>query len=373
HLWGHGLNNVLQEALLMSYLAYVSNVSFVFEDYTWSHTPLPWTIHDFALRPARIPLNAIISGPTAGGPMPDGSDSPMAVSAQFYEHVCSGPGAKPYVLNSAFAPNDADGTAIIDWWSQQLASVSERCIEIDSTAHDIFDRFLFGGPRILTLWEPLTSSPILTEFAWSPLVQSAIIRNFALLQPHAVKDIYATSSPQPTLHGLLAVHLRRGDYKRHCPNLAKWGARYMGINQHPLLRDRFDPFPYANDSALNEDYYLSHCLPTTGEVVARLRTVKREYHTQSGRWLTRVYVMSNEWAWSIDDLRRALKEDGWEDVVSSIDLQLDAEQYYVSMAVDMAIAERAEVFVGNGFSSLSSNVVMLRMAKGMDVRSNRFL
>jgi len=29
--------------------------------------------------------------------------------------------------------------------------------------------------------------------------------------------------------------------------------------------------------------------------------------------------------------------------------------------------------VGNGFSSLSSNVVMLRLAKGMDPSSNRFL
>src|SRR5258705_6123 len=54
----------------MSYLAYMANRSFVFEDYVWSHTPFPYTIYDFALRPKRIPLNAFISGPTAGGPMP---------------------------------------------------------------------------------------------------------------------------------------------------------------------------------------------------------------------------------------------------------------------------------------------------------------
>lgn len=120
----------------MSYLAYVSNVSFVFEDYTWSHTPLPWTIHGFALRPARIPLNAIISGPTAGGPMSHSSQAPLAVSADFYERTCGGPEAKPYVLSSASAPNDEDGTTIIEWWTQQLVSVQERCIEIDSTPHD---------------------------------------------------------------------------------------------------------------------------------------------------------------------------------------------------------------------------------------------
>ncbi|KAI6110436.1 hypothetical protein EDD16DRAFT_1611231 [Pisolithus croceorrhizus] len=370
HLWGHGLNNVLQEALLMSYLAYVSNVSFVFEDYTWTRTPLPWSMYGFALRPARIPLNAIISGPTAGGPMPHGSQAPLAVSAEFYEKTCGGPEAKPYVISSAFAPNEEDGSTIIEWWTQRLTSVQERCIEIDSTPHDLFDRFLFGGPRILSLWDSLISSPILSEFTWSPIVQSAVARNFALLRPDTINDIYAASS---SLHGLVAVHLRRGDYKRHCPNLAKWGAKYMGFNQHPSLLDRFDPSPYEDDSVQKEEYYLAHCLPTIEQLISVLRTVRREYRTQGAGSLKRVYVLSNERAWALGELKNALKDDGWEDVVSTVDLHLDAEQHHVSMAVDMAIAERAEVFIGNGFSSLSSNVVLLRMAKGMDVRSNRFL
>lgn len=42
--------------------------------------------------------------------------------------------------------------------------------------------------------------------------------------------------------------------------------------------------------------------------------------------------------------------DGWEDVVVSEDLTLDKEQKGVNVAVDMSIAERAEVFVGNGVS-----------------------
>lgn len=137
HLWGFGFNNVLQEAYV---LAYVSNVSFVFEDYTWSHLPLPWTIYDFALRPARIPLNALISGPTAGGPMSSAPNAPRAVSAEFYEQVCGGPESRKYIISSLDAPNDADGDVMIDWWVYQLASVREPCIEIDSSAHDVFDR-----------------------------------------------------------------------------------------------------------------------------------------------------------------------------------------------------------------------------------------
>ncbi|KAF8121127.1 hypothetical protein EV363DRAFT_1187271 [Boletus edulis] len=365
HLWGHGLNNVLQEALLMSYLAYVSNMSYVFEDYTWSHTPLSWSLYGLSLRPTRIPLNAIISGPTAGGPVPD---APLAVSAEFYQRVCSGPDATPYILSSANAPNDADGADIIDWWQSRLAHIDAQCIEIDSSAHILFDRFLFGGPRILSLFDPLVASPILADFYWSPLVHSAIARNFPLFQPRSAKSLLS-SDVSGTLTELVAVHLRRGDYVRHCPNLAKWGALYMGINQHPSLPDQFDPFDFnASDTDAREAYYLQHCLPSTTQVVHRLAEIRAQHPA-----LKRVYVLSNEWAWALGELKDALEKDGWADVRGTIDLQLDAAQYHVSMAVDMAIAERAEVFVGNGFSSLSSNVVMLRFAKGMDPSSNRFL
>jgi hypothetical protein len=204
---------------------------------------------------------------------------------------------------------------------------------------------LFGGPRILSLWDALSSSPILADFTWSPLVQSAVARNFAVLRPQSAKDIYSTDSTPP-LHGLVAVHLRRGDYTRHCPNLAKWGAEYMGINQHPSLVDRFDPGPYVNDTQLKESYYLEHCLPTTEQIVARLHDIRAQHPE-----LRRVYVLSNDWAWALEGLKGALEDDGWEDLVSSVDIQLDAQQYYVATAVDMAIAEKAEVFVGNGVST----------------------
>ena len=127
-------------SLLMSYLAYVSNVSFVFEDYTWSHISLPWTLSGFALRPTRIPLNAIISGPTAGGPMHSAYQASLAVSAEFYERVCSGPDTTPFILSSANAPDNADGAVMIKYWQAQLAHTDAQCIEIDSTARVLFDR-----------------------------------------------------------------------------------------------------------------------------------------------------------------------------------------------------------------------------------------
>ena len=52
----------------------------------------------------------------------------------------------------------------------------------------------------------------------------------------------------------------------------------------------------------------------------------------------------------MNGLKGALQKDGWDDLKSSLDVRLDGEQNYVAMAVDMAIAEKAEVFVRNGVS-----------------------
>lgn len=112
--------------IMMSHLAYLANRSYVFEEYTWSHTPLPWTIYDFALRPARIPLNAFISGPSAGGPMAQ----PRAVSAEFYETIC--PKEKRVTISSKDAPADEPGDKLLDWWVKRLAETPEGCVDVEN-------------------------------------------------------------------------------------------------------------------------------------------------------------------------------------------------------------------------------------------------
>src|ERR1700691_3869613 len=147
---------------------------------------------------------------------------------------------------------------------------------------------LFGSPRILSLWPSLSTSPILTSFTWSPLVQSAVSRNFALLQPISPQSLFDISS-KSTLTGLVAIHLRRGDYKRHCPRLATWSSSFMGLNQFPSLPDKFYPTLHPLPQE-HEEYYLQHCLPTVPQIVEKLRTLRDE-----NPGLRRVYVLSNGW------------------------------------------------------------------------------
>ncbi|KAJ7456755.1 hypothetical protein B0H11DRAFT_2153812 [Mycena galericulata] len=390
HLWGHGLNNVLQEAIVMGYLAHLAGRVYVFEDYTWSHLPTPYTIYDFALRSTRIPLNAFVAGPLAGGPLPPPEQNSLekrAVSAAFYEKVC--PRSAVHRVSAVGAPSEAEGSALLDWWVDRLSSVQgARCVEIDSSEQPVFDRFLFGSPRFLSLLPGLYASPILRAFAWSPLVHSAVARNFAVLRPTDPAALYppsrtlALSAEQGpdaeahTLSGLVAVHLRRGDYKRHCPRLAQWGAEYMGVNTHPALPDRFAA-PVNASAEETTAHYLEHCLPSPKQLAERLHAVRAEHaarHAGSKKApLQRVYILTNAWGWFVDSVRAELLADGWAEVWGSGDIVLDSAQAGVGMAVDMRIGEGAEVFLGNGFSSLTGNIVMLRLARGLEAASNRFL
>lgn len=380
HLWGHGLNNVLQEAIVMGYLAHLSGRVYVFEDYTWSHLPLPYTIYDFALRSTRIPLNAFVTGPLAGGALPAPDENALekrAVSAVFFEKVC--PRSAIRTVSSVGAPTAAEGSALLEWWVKRLGDVhGARCVEVDTSEQPVFDRFLFGSTRVLSLLPGLSASPILGAFAWSPLVHSAVARNFAVLRPTNPAALYPPprvlsppiSDSQRTLNGLVAVHLRRGDYKRHCPRLAQWGAEYMGVNTHPALPDRF-ALPPANASKDEaEAHYLRHCLPSPRQLAERLHAVRAEH---GGAPLRRVYILTNAWGWFVNSVRAELLADGWAEVWGSGDIVLDSAQAGVGMAVDMRIGEGAEVFLGNGFSSLTSNIVMLRLARGLEPASNRFL
>ncbi|KAK7466092.1 hypothetical protein VKT23_004817 [Stygiomarasmius scandens] len=379
---GRGFNNVFQEALMMSYIAYLTNRAFVFEDYVWSlHSPFSSTLDEWSLRPSRIPFNAFISGPTTGGPISgrDASLETRSVNLDFFDAVC--PTEKRVIISAAESPSDQEGHDLVVWWSNRLQRVKDDpCVVIDDSKV-VFDIDFFGSSRhIIPAFESLRTSPILRDFSWSPLVLSAISRNFAVLNPPNLKDLF-DQSQSSTIKGLVAIHLRRGDFDGHCLFLLKWRVLYMGLNMYPGIPDSFDPDRYLRQTAeytendkeksrLLKPYYFQHCLPEIDQIVTRLRTVREENPSLD---LNRVYVLSNGKASWLNRLGGELKGDGWEDVRSTVDLRLDSQQKYVSGAIDMAIAEKAEIFIGNGFSSLSSNIVMLRLAKGLSPSSNRLL
>jgi len=142
------------------------------------------------------------------------------------------------------------------------------------------------------------------------------------------------------------------------------------------LQDDANDADVEAQSHRREEFYLAHCLPTIPQVVACLRQVRDEYAarlaadseraatSRMGNPLTQVYVLTNGWPSFLESLRQALLADGWDKVVGSVDLEtglagrgvgseddargFSREEKGVSAAIDMGIAERAEVFLGNG-------------------------
>ncbi|EEB93037.1 hypothetical protein MPER_08365 [Moniliophthora perniciosa FA553] len=81
-----GWNNCFNEVLMNAHLAYESKRAYAFQDYAPHHYSWPqeqW-YGDFS----RTPLNAIISGPTAGGLWDPGDDAPRSVTEAWFDVVC---------------------------------------------------------------------------------------------------------------------------------------------------------------------------------------------------------------------------------------------------------------------------------------------
>jgi hypothetical protein len=97
--------------------------------------------------------------------------------------------------------------------------------------------------------------------------------------------------------------------------------------------------------------------PTEAEILERIRTVRREHLAAApGAALDVLYVATNADARWVAALRAPLLRDGWRAVVSLHDFALDEAQNEVGNAVDMEVARRAALFVGNGVRARSAVV-----------------
>ncbi|TFK19551.1 hypothetical protein FA15DRAFT_674319 [Coprinopsis marcescibilis] len=412
HLWGHGLNNVLEEMLVTALIAHKSNRSYVFEDYKWSDLPIPYTVYDFALRPTRIPLNAFVGGFIGGAnvsaSMFNGIPVHLSVSSEYYQRVCPptlGPEDR-VVLHAHHAPDSfANASQLVEWWAHRTKTygAGKRCVEIQEHRQKVVGWEFFGSPvQIRSVVPLLIDSPVLKYWDWSTLVHNGVERRIRKLGLSSSSTSTSSISTTPTLPansttttipGLLAIHLRMGDYKRHCRRLVEWRSGFMGfaLTGEVPAKDVFNvsgavaglPSPDAVEA-----YYMKRCLPSVQEVVERAGEVKKDWEATHAKDpslgstpLAKVLILSNGWTSDVERLQDSLRVNGWEVVDrkedkeesrnSLVDSRLDWEERDVGDAIDMGLAQRADVFLGNGFSTFSGNIILLRLADGVDGWANR--
>ncbi|KXN87980.1 hypothetical protein AN958_07855 [Leucoagaricus sp. SymC.cos] len=465
HVWGLGWGNAMQEMILNAQLAFESDRTFVFDDYTWERGG-SYSDYNGKQIPSRVPLSALLAGPIAGHPFPNTTIAemhPRAVSYRYFKQVCP----DPYIINphdvAKTIPKEPTAVQVLSAWAEKLRSMDDRCVEIQKDTVQVFDVWLLGSTRLHDIVPILTSSPLMKDFTWSPLVHYAFQRNkhhftkrksslISVLFPYFSSSTYSsrdsTKSPEdynltPTLPTsqteplpLLALHLRRGDFIEHCDKLSEWGSTYTGLNTQPSLPDRF----FAENATLRDsmsveekkEAYREKCLVDINKVRRRVIRAVKEWRAERLRveranrgagifswiWmrseearirkmLRKVYIMTNGDREFLNELKTALLDDAnrsllhsrskfksedshaqsvsegsdeydydfawtWDEVATSRDLEWGWQTKYVAQAMDMYVGQRAEVFVGNGFSSLTANVVLLRTVAGVESWRTRF-
>ncbi|KAH7908997.1 hypothetical protein BJ138DRAFT_1156325 [Hygrophoropsis aurantiaca] len=403
HVTGSGWGNAMQELLVNAMLAHATKRAFVFDNFTWDQDGPDYSEFNGKKIPSRIPLSAIIGGPIIGSSLEAGDDAPRSVSREYFKKVCPNPTIiDSAVINENLRLDDkVPALTIYEKWVEKLNSMDDQCVEIKRGTYQLFEIWVFGSRRILSLWPLLSKSPVLTKFSWSPLILNTFAENGHLftsgpvrnrflpplfkssvqangsLSLHNVEPLLTPLQADP-IPGLLVLHIRRGDFAGHCTHLANWSADWNGFNAFPELVDKFDrptDGGWGETSEKNMDMYLRRCFPTIDQIVERVAEVfedqRRVY--SDDKELKKIYIMTNgdkKWLAELGTALMRIKK--WDSVASSRDLQLSWEAKPVAQAVDMLIGQRAQVFIGNGFSSLTSNIAMFRMLKELPPTETRF-
>ncbi|EJU01265.1 hypothetical protein DACRYDRAFT_107822 [Dacryopinax primogenitus] len=323
-LRGAGFNNQLQESLLLSWIAKRAGRAYVYRDVIW--------------RPRgyeQVPLEEFVQSLT---------EQP-ALHEEAFKRLCDGQkilraidGRYPFPERVERVIQDLQG--------------DEQCAYVEGR---IMDWPFLDSPAALALYEPFLS--YIRDFRWSPWVL----------------EVHARAVGKLGLgEGYIALHIRRGDFSYHCPQIAAQGASFNLWSRLPFLPDT-PPHP------LSPSTILTHCWPSFGDMLLQIWAAQNQYEQRTGKKLRKVYVLHDAkwdapWVWILLRRLQFSLSGGpfrlqW---VEGGSLPLTWEERDLAVPVDMEIARRAEVFLGNGFSSLTSGVVLFRLADGKEWESNKF-
>ncbi|KAJ3515778.1 hypothetical protein NLJ89_g1536 [Agrocybe chaxingu] len=258
--------------------------------------------------------------------------------------------------------------------------------------------WFWGSERSISLWDAFVASPVSRLLGTSSIVQSAIDDNLKLFIPsilaslssfpstspsneHAASSAGSRRALDPFAH-VLAIHVRRGDFKEACVEHARLNSSFYNWNLLPVLPDKFTPRPLPDSIPLapgtntpeNERAILERCLPSIEAIVQKVMEAREDYSTslrrsRSGRKkkkhepeLDVLYVMSNDRTEWLHALLDALREDGnWARIVVNKDLEMNPQQQDVGSPWTWTLAE------GQLFS-----LAMGRLADGKAPISIRF-
>ncbi|KAJ3549240.1 hypothetical protein NMY22_g963 [Coprinellus aureogranulatus] len=273
------------------------------------------------------------------------------------------------------------GKEIFDAWNKLLLDDTAQCIEVIAPQRDIedfgqvFDLWLWGSDRILALWEELRDSPVSQLLRTSPIIERNIARNEHLFWSKQ------TTERDPFAH-VFAAHVRRGDYDEACLNLANWKSTFYGWNQLPWLPDRFvvpEGGEPGKNTPENVKFYYDRCLPEPDAIIKKINDARDDYEKEvfgevpKEHHIHTLFILTNEKGEWLQNFKQRLQQNNdWRIITSSDLVHANAQEKDVAMATDMDLARRSAIFLGNGWSSFTSNILHRRLVDKKIPISNRF-
>ncbi|KAF8902942.1 hypothetical protein CPB84DRAFT_1678445 [Gymnopilus junonius] len=333
-LQGAGFNNQAQEILMYHHLALETNRIYVYQPMIW--------------RPrgekATIPLSGFLLGATKG-----------TVSETVFDEIC--PSEEVVHVDLQVDHMDRWNNAL------EILNKKERCIVVDDW---LLNWDYLSSPGIHTIWDSYRKY-LKNHFKWSESIQAIFDRAAAKLRLSYRPDL------SPGGERYMAIHLRRGDFEDHCKYLAQSKEGFTTWATLPLLRSSVLPLSLDPD---NSTSVIEHCYPTLHRILdaishqARDRPTLRTLHVlHDGAWdHPTVYLQYYKLAAALTNADWARRE-GWKSgpmlrVTHSAEVPIGWHERDWSVCVDVELGRRAEVFIGNGYSSLSTQIVALRLADG---------
>lgn len=133
-----------------------------------------------------------------------------------------------------------------------------------------------------------------------------------------------------------------------CVHLSSFSP-FVAFNKLPLLPGNENvPPPDGMVEATRIGLYRAKCNPQVLEIIARARRMRKNHPL-----LKSVYILTDADDAFTEEMAMWLSSEGWDNVwVGKRDIYPDWDDRELGVAVDMEIARRAGVFVGNGVSHI---------------------
>ncbi|KAG6902104.1 hypothetical protein C0995_004284 [Termitomyces sp. Mi166 len=330
-LQGAGFNNQAQEVLLFHHLALQTSRVYVYQPVIW--------------RPrgsqATVPVSAFMLGVARN-----------SISATVFDEACSPEETKHVTIRVNHA----------SLWEHTRLQLSgdEKCIVVDNW---ILNWDYLASPSLHDLW-PEYKNYLANYFQWSDAIQTITQRAQKSLNLRSNQSIDDERDPY------IALHFRRGDFEGHCQILAERKTGFTTWATLPSLEPSVYP-PFLDTT--KHTSITTHCYPSLHRFVQIIDSlVKDKPHLRTlhvlhdGAWdHPLVYAQHYSLEATLTDAARARRA-GWvggpmKRVTHSGQVPIGWGEADWAVAVDVELARRADIFIGNGYSSLSTQVVALRL------------